>query len=37
MIAVAAYYKALHREFSPGNEMDDWLQAEAEISKTFRM
>jgi hypothetical protein len=37
MIAMAAYYKALHREFSPGNEMNDWLQAEVEISKTFRM
>ncbi len=31
MIATAAYYKALHRDFSPGSEIDDWLQAEAEI------
>ncbi len=37
MIETAAYYKALHRQFSPGNEMDDWLQAEVEISKTVRM
>ncbi len=31
MIETAAYYKALHRNFVPGNEVDDWLQAEAEV------
>lgn len=30
MIAVAAYFRAEHRSFAPGSEMDDWLQAEAE-------
>jgi len=29
-IAVAAYYKALARGFEPGNELSDWLAAEAE-------
>ncbi len=33
MIAIAAYYKAQHRQFSAGNEIDDWLEAEAEINK----
>jgi len=35
MIAVAAYFRAEHRGFSPGNELDDWLQAEA-VRKTVR-
>jgi hypothetical protein len=30
MIAVSAYFRAEQRGFSPGNELDDWLQAEAE-------
>ncbi len=29
-IAAAAYYKAEARGFSPGQELDDWLQAEVE-------
>ncbi len=29
IIAVAAYFRAEHRGFAPGCEMDDWLQAEA--------
>jgi hypothetical protein len=29
-IAVAAYFRAEKRGFAPGNEMDDWLRAEAE-------
>ena len=32
MIAVAAYYKAEQRDFAPGFEMDDWLEAERELS-----
>jgi len=32
MIAEAAYYRAEKRHFEPGHELDDWLQAEAEIS-----
>lgn len=32
MIAEAAYYGAERRGFVPGHELEDWLQAEAEIS-----
>ena len=28
MIATAAYYLAAARNFSPGHELDDWLEAE---------
>lgn len=31
MIAVAAYYQAEHRGFRGGEELGDWLQAEAEV------
>lgn len=31
MIADAAYYRAEQRGFAPGNELDDWLAAEAEV------
>ncbi|MGR9053377.1 MAG: DUF2934 domain-containing protein [Gammaproteobacteria bacterium] len=31
MIAERAYYKALRRNFTPGHELDDWLEAEQEI------
>lgn len=30
-IATAAYFKAAARNFTPGQEMDDWLKAEAEF------
>lgn len=30
MIAVAAYFRAEQRGFAPGDELDDWFQAEAE-------
>jgi hypothetical protein len=30
-IALAAYFRAQERGFTPGAEMDDWLQAEQEI------
>jgi hypothetical protein len=30
-IATAAYYRAEHRGFIPGNEAGDWLAAEVEI------
>ena len=30
-IAVLAYYKAEARGYEPGHEMQDWLEAEAEI------
>jgi len=31
LIARAAYFRAMHRGFSPGHEMTDWLAAEAEV------
>lgn len=33
MICEAAYYKAERRGFSPENEVEDWLEAEAEINR----
>jgi len=33
MIAVAAYHKAEKRYFSPGNELQDWTEAEKEVDK----
>jgi hypothetical protein len=30
-IAVAAYYLAERRNFSPGSELEDWLSAERQI------
>jgi hypothetical protein len=30
-IAVSAYYKAEARGYEPGHEMQDWLDAEAEV------
>jgi hypothetical protein len=30
-IATAAYYRAEARGFVPGQELDDWLEAEAEF------
>lgn len=37
LIAEAAYFRALERGFAPGCEMDDWLQAEAEINQILQM
>lgn len=31
LIAVAAYFRAEQRGFAPGNEMSDWLDAEADV------
>jgi Protein of unknown function (DUF2934) len=31
LIAVAAYFRAEKRNFSPGGDIDDWLAAEREI------
>jgi len=31
LIARAAYFRAQHRGFAAGAEMDDWLAAEAEV------
>jgi len=32
-IAELAYYKSVHRGFDPGYELDDWLEAERELSE----
>ncbi len=31
MVAVNAYYRAEKRGFKPGDEMDDWFEAEKDI------
>jgi hypothetical protein len=31
LIAETAYYRAERRSFTPGNELADWLEAEAEV------
>ena len=31
LIAEAAYFRAERRNFAPGNELEDWLDAESEI------
>ena len=33
-IAVAAYFKAEKRGFEPGHEVEDWLEAEAELNES---
>lgn len=35
MIAMAAYYLAERRGFEAGREMDDWLEAEAQIDALY--
>ncbi len=36
LIAEAAYYRAQARGFAPGQEIEDWLRAEAEIDRMLR-
>ena len=36
LIAQAAYFIAERRGFAPGNELEDWLQAEAEIEALIK-
>jgi len=33
MIAEAAYYRAEKRQFAPGDPLQDWLEAEAEVDQ----
>lgn len=33
-IAIAAYYRAEARGFAPGQAMEDWLTAEAEMDRS---
>jgi len=35
MIATCAYYLAEERNFTPGHELDDWLEAERRIRATL--
>ena len=35
MIATAAYYLAAERHFSPGRELDDWLEAERRVKASM--
>jgi len=35
MIAIAAYYRAERRGFTPGDPLNDWVEAEAEIARMF--
>ena len=35
-IRETAYYKAEARGFAPGRELDDWLEAEAELRERLR-
>jgi len=36
VIAERAYFKALHRGFVPGHEIEDWLAAEREVAELAR-
>lgn len=36
MIAEAAYFRAERRGFIPGEELSDWLAAEAEVESVLR-
>lgn len=36
MVAVNAYYRAEKRGFEPDHELDDWLEAELEITNIYR-
>ena len=33
LISEAAYYRAKQRGFTPGHEVEDWVQAEAEVMR----
>ena len=33
LIAEAAYYRAKQRGFTPGHELEDWVQAESEVMR----
>ena len=37
LVAEAAYYRAEHRDFAPGHEIDDWMAAEQEVSERVIM
>ena len=35
LIAQAAYFRALHRGFEPGHELEDWQAAESEVDRAL--
>ncbi len=35
VVAERAYFRALHRGFAPGHELEDWLAAEREVADTL--
>ncbi len=35
MVALAAYFRSQKRGFDPGRDLDDWLEAEAEVDATL--
>ena len=37
LIAEAAYFRAKERGFQPGYELEDWVQAEAEVRERLGM
>jgi hypothetical protein len=37
LIQQAAYYKAEARQFAPGVELQDWLEAEEEVKRRLRI
>lgn len=37
MIAQAAYFRAKHRGFAPGHELEDWAAAEAEVDRELAL
>ena len=37
MIAKAAYFHALRRNFEPGHDVEDWLAAEKEVDQFLRL
>ena len=36
MIAIAAYHRAEKRNFAPGNDFQDWVEAEKEIDRLMQ-
>jgi hypothetical protein len=36
MVAVTAYHKAEKRNFAPGNDLQDWVEAEQEVDKLLQ-
>jgi hypothetical protein len=37
MIAEAAYYRAQSRDFTSGHELEDWLEAEADVDRQLEL